>query len=384
MRLLTNFCIPGQSPSFSEGLAVLIEHQWISKIAPLESFPAYLQTSSVIVDLNGEYLAAGYIDLQLNGCGGVMFNDDPTINTLRTMHQTNIRFGCTSFLPTLITSSDATIEQAIAATKQAMIEMPESVLGLHLEGPWLNPGRKGIHDIDYVRPPSMDLLRYICAHADVVKKVTLAPEIAGLEVIQQLTEAGILVSLGHSLASAQQAKQGFDAGAGFVTHLYNAMPPITGREPGLAGQSLITDDIFCGIIADGHHVAFSNVAMAYHMLGERLVLVTDATAAAGANIDSFTFVNTKVWVRDGKCVDGQGTIGGSALTMDEAVKGAVNGAQIRLESALRMASLSAARSLHMSDKFGSVLAGHIANLVVLDETLNISQTWVAGEQVFSC
>ncbi|MGL4269652.1 MAG: N-acetylglucosamine-6-phosphate deacetylase, partial [Plesiomonas sp.] len=184
---------------------------------------------------------------------------------------------------------------------------------------------------------------------------------------------------GHTNASYVEARAGFAAGVSFTTHLFNAMPPITGREPGMVGAILDTPDVYTGIIADGFHVSWSNIRMAHKMKGEKLVLVTDATAPAGANIDHFIFVGKKVYYRDGKCVDENGTLGGSALTMIEAVQNCVEHIGIALDEALRMATLYPARAIHVADRLGQVKAGKVANITVFDHDFTVKATIVNGQ-----
>lgn len=377
MKLLYNVNIAHKADTD----AVLIDGEKIKQVGQLQQFETELPAHVERIDLQGQFLSAGFIDLQLNGCGGVMLNDTPTPETIYHMHHTNVNSGCTSFLPTLITCDDETIYQAIKATRVAMQALPNNVLGLHLEGPWLNPIKKGIHPQKYVRQPKSALVELICANADVVKKVTLAPEITGIEVIRQLTQAGLVVAMGHSMASAAEVSAACEAGAQFVTHLFNAMPPIAGREPSLAGQALLSDTLYCGVIADGYHLADENLQLAYRMLKQRMVLVTDGTAASGADIDHFHFVGQPISVKNGKCFGANNTLGGSSLTMDSALRHAHFSANIPLEDALIMTSYTPAKCMGKLANLGEIAPGKIANLVALDKQLRVTRCWVAGELV---
>ncbi|RNM06158.1 N-acetylglucosamine-6-phosphate deacetylase [Dickeya undicola] len=336
-------------------------------------------------DLAGALLAPGFIDLQLNGCGGVQFNDaldNITVKTLDTMQRANEKSGCTSFLPTLITSSDEFMRHGIGVMRAWLAQHRHQALGLHLEGPWLNPLKKGTHDAAFIRQPDESLLSYLCDNADVISKITLAPEMVSTAVIRQLTAAGIVVSAGHSNASWEQAKQGFAAGIRFATHLFNAMPPLAGREPGLVGAVYDAPEVYCGIIADGRHVSWANIRNSKRIKGDKLVLVTDATAPAGSAIDRFTFAGKTIYYRDGICVDEHGTLSGSALTMIEAVRNCVEHAGIALDEALRMATLYPARAIGEDHRLGSIETGHVANLTVLTRDFDILNTFVNGEEVF--
>ncbi|MDA9556285.1 N-acetylglucosamine-6-phosphate deacetylase [Vibrio sp.] len=357
--------------------AVIIDGDKILDVCSEKELDKELKT----IDLNGKIISAGFIDLQLNGCGGVMFNDDITADAIHTMHLANLQSGCTSFLPTLITSSNDNMIQAIEAAKQYHNEHQNHSLGLHLEGPYLNVEKKGIHQAQHIRPSDDDMIAFICDNADVVSKVTLAPEDNKLEHIRRLKEAGITVAIGHTNATYQQAKQGFNAGITFATHLFNAMTPMTGREPGVVGAIYDDQNVYAGIIADGYHVDYANIRIAHKIKGDKLVLVTDATAPAGANIDSFNFVGTTVYYKDGKCVDANGTLGGSALTMMEAVQNTVEQAHISLDEAIRMATLYPAKAIGADAHLGSIHTGKIANLAIFTYDFNVTATVVNGEYI---
>ncbi|EGR3977061.1 N-acetylglucosamine-6-phosphate deacetylase [Vibrio cholerae] len=355
--------------------AVIINSDKIEAVYPIESLPSEMN----VVDLNGANLSPGFIDLQLNGCGGVMFNDEITAETIDTMHKANLKSGCTSFLPTLITSSDENMRQAIAAAREYQAKYPNQSLGLHLEGPYLNVMKKGIHSVDFIRPSDDTMIDTICANSDVIAKVTLAPENNKPEHIEKLVKAGIVVSIGHTNATYSEARKSFESGITFATHLFNAMTPMVGREPGVVGAIYDTPEVYAGIIADGFHVDYANIRIAHKIKGEKLVLVTDATAPAGAEMDYFIFVGKKVYYRDGKCVDENGTLGGSALTMIEAVQNTVEHVGIALDEALRMATLYPAKAIGVDEKLGRIKKGMIANLTVFDRDFNVKATVVNGQ-----
>jgi N-acetylglucosamine-6-phosphate deacetylase len=355
--------------------AVIINNDVIDSVCPVSELPQGIETR----DLNGANVSPGFIDLQLNGCGGVMLNDEITAETMQIMHQANLKSGCTSFLPTLITSSDEDMRQAVAAARDYHAQYKNQSLGLHLEGPYLNVMKKGIHSVDYIRPSDDSMIDFMCENADVIAKVTLAPEHNDAAHIERLKQAGIVVSIGHTNATYAEARRGFDAGITFATHLFNAMTPMVGREPGVVGAIYDTPDVYAGIIADGFHVDYANIRIAHKIKGEKLVLVTDATAPAGADMDYFIFVGKKVYYRDGKCVDENGTLGGSALTMIEAVQNTVEHVGIALDEALRMATLYPAKAIGMADKLGLVKKGLVANLTVFDRDFNVQATVVNGQ-----
>lgn len=362
--------------------AVIIKDGLIERVCPQAELPAECEQR----DVGGAIVAPGFIDVQLNGCGGVQFNDTLeaiSLETLAIMQKANEKSGCTSFLPTLITSSDELMVRAVEVMRSWLEHHSHQALGLHLEGPWLNVAKKGTHHAELIRKPDPALVKFLCDNADVITKITLAPEMAGPEVIRQLHEAGIIVSAGHSHATYDEARSGFAAGISFATHLYNAMPTITGREPGLTGALFDTPDVYCGIIVDGLHVHYANVRNAKRIKGDKLVLVTDATAPAGAAIDRFIFAGKTIYYRDGLCVDENGTLSGSALTMIEAVKNCVEHVGLPLDETLRMATLYPARAMGVEKQLGSIEAGKVANLTVFTRDYHIIKTIVNGNEVLS-
>ncbi|MCM7515034.1 N-acetylglucosamine-6-phosphate deacetylase [Enterobacter hormaechei] len=360
--------------------AIVIANGLIERVCPLAELPPEIEQRS----LNGAAISPGFIDVQLNGCGGVQFNDTPeavTVETLEIMQKANEKSGCTSYLPTLITSSDDLMKQGIRVMREYQAKYPNQALGLHLEGPWLNMVKKGTHNPNYVRKPDAELVDYLCANADAIVKVTLAPEMTGTDVISKLAAAGIVVSAGHSNATLKEAKAGFRAGITFATHLYNAMPYITGREPGLVGAILDEPDVYCGIIADGMHVDYANIRNAKRLKGDKLCLVTDATAPAGANIDQFIFAGKTIYYRNGLCVDENGTLSGSSLTMIEGVRNLVEHCGIALDEVLRMATLYPARAIGMDKRLGGIAPGMVANLTAFTHDYKIIKTIVNGNEV---
>lgn len=345
--------------------ALVVEGTRIVEICPL------VQLSPAVPQLDGQGWAAapGFIDLQLNGCGGVMVNDALTADTLDTMHHTNLRSGTTSFLPTLITAPDADMVKAIALVTDYRRRYPHRVLGLHLEGPYLSPKRSGIHNRAHIRSAATAMVdRIAIAGSEVVKLMTLAPEVVSPEHIQCLAQAGILVSAGHSEATFEEALAGFAAGVGMVTHLFNAMSPWQGRSPGMVGAVFSQPDVYAGIIVDGHHVHFGSVSLAHKIKGDRLILVTDATSPVGTSLESFTIGGHEVFYRQGRCVAADGTLGGAALTLIEAIGNCVHHADITLAEALRMATLYPARAIGVDRDFGRLSRGYQANVTLFDPT----------------
>ncbi len=318
------------------------------------------------VDVEGAIIAPGFVDLQLNGCGGVLLNDALTPETLKTMHRTNLRSGCTSFLPTLITTS----EQDMLATMR-MIEAfradkgEASVIGLHLEGPYINKKRKGIHnelEIKALTPQMRNALEAFARKTPLM--LTLAPECVEEEDIRSLSQAGVVVSLGHSDGTYEDGKRGVHAGARAATHLFNAMSPWLGRNPGVVGAIFDSPSLACGMIADGHHVHYASLALAKQIKQEQCFLVTDATPPVGTDMTEFPFGGQTVYVRNGMCVNADGTLGGSALTMIEAVANGVRHVGWTLEETLRMAALYPARLMRQDNVLGRIAPAYVANLAI--------------------
>ncbi|WMC09285.1 N-acetylglucosamine-6-phosphate deacetylase [Oceanimonas pelagia] len=352
-----------------------------ARIAALLPEPA-LDAGLPRISLHGAVLSAGFIDLQLNGCGGVMFNHAISADTLDTMHATNLKAGTTSFLPTLITCPDEHMHRAVTVVRDYMARHPWRVPGLHLEGPYTNVVRRGIHPAHQIRALNDAMLTFLCDNAASIAMLTLAPEVNQPAHLQRLRAAGIRLAMGHTGADYDQAMAGFDAGIGFATHLYNAMTPTAnGRQPGAVGAVYDASNVGAGIIADGHHVHYANIRLAHRVLGDRLCLVTDATAAAGAppGFEQFDFCGATVYLQNGKCVDEHGTLGGSALTMLEGVKNLVQQAGLPLEAALAMASRNPARILGLEQHIGTATPGRVANLVAFDAHFNLVTTVVNGQ-----
>ncbi|WP_088894430.1 N-acetylglucosamine-6-phosphate deacetylase [Leptolyngbya ohadii] len=378
MLALTNATIYTKQAVYTDR-TLLIDRDRIVDLIPAETLPEV----DAVIDLHRQIVAPGFIDLQLNGCGGVMFNDAITAETLDTMHQTNLKSGTTSFLPTLITTSDDNIRAAIDLVKSYRKTHATAVLGLHLEGPFLNPQRKGIHDGSYVRAADRTMLETIAASGkETVRLVTLAPERVTPQEIKLLTDRGIVVSAGHTDATYEEAIAQFEAGVGMATHLFNAMSPWQGRKPGMVGAVFDRPEVYAGIIADGHHVHFASIALAHRLKQDKLILVTDATPPVGTDMTSFIIGGNEVFYRDGKCVSADGTLGGSALTMIEAVANCVQHIQIPIAEALRMASTYPAQLLGLDGKLGDIAPGYVANLAIFDQQFQmgavIDRGWFYG------
>jgi N-acetylglucosamine-6-phosphate deacetylase len=323
-------------------------------------------------------LAPGFIDIQVNGGGDALLNDEPTVDCVRRIAQAHRRFGTTGLLPTLITDHPDKLRQLAAVAAGAMT-VP-GVLGFHLEGPHLSLSRKGIHPPQFIRPMTEEdrvLLTQFASHGRSL--VTLAPELCPGEVIQSLARAGLRVSAGHSEAAAGQITTAAERGLTCVTHLFNAMSQMTAREPGVVGAALADDRLFAGIIPDGICVSPMNLKTAYRAMGrDRLIIITDAMPTAGGNRSFFHLQGRKITLHDGRLTDDAGTLAGAHLTMNEAVRNAVAMMGASLEDALTMASLTPARCLGLGDELGRIAPDYRADLVAIDGAFDVQGTWIAG------
>ncbi len=328
----------------------------------------------------GAILAPGFIDLQVNGGGGVLLNDSPTIDAMRAIARAHRRFGATACLPTLITDTRAKIGAAIAAANA--IAGQDGVLGLHIEGPFINPARKGAHRADLIATAGaadLELLSSLRGRS----LVTLAPECVPAGFVKTLARSGLRVSAGHSEATAEQIARAADDGLTGVTHLFNAMPPLRGREPGLVGATFADARLFAGLIVDGLHVDPVAVRAAFAAKGaEGIALVSDAMPSVGSALTHFDLMGRRISLRNGKLTAPDGTLAGAHLDMASAVRNAVRLAGISLPDALQSASLTPARLLRIDNERGCLVPGAQADLVALDGGLNVIATWVAGAEEF--
>lgn len=326
----------------------------------------------------GAILAPGFIDLQVNGGGGILFNDRPDAEAMLAIARAHRRFGTTACLPTLITDAPERRRGAIAAARA--ICGREGILGLHLEGPFISPRRPGVHPVEHIARATAADLDELCKLADVGRSlVTLAPETVPPGFIRTLTAAGIRVAIGHSEAPAEVVLRAIDEGAGGVTHLFNAMPPLAARDPGIAGVALADRRLTAGLIADGLHVDPILLRAAFLAKGaERIALVTDAMPTVGTTTDRFTLTGRSVTLANGKLTTETGTLAGAHLDMAAAVRNAVKLAQVPLDQALRAASLTPAAFLGLESERGALVAGARADLVALDEDLQVVATWIDG------
>ena len=359
--------------SFLLDHAVVVEGERIAAIVPYAERP-----QGAARDLAGGLLAPGYIDVQVNGGGGVLFNEDPTPEAIARIAAAHRKHGTVGLLPTLVTDAPQVMTAAIAATREARRRTP-ATLGLHLEGPFLDPRRRGAHELKYIRDLAPgDVETIVDADCGAVM-VTLAPNRVGAASITELARRGVLVSLGHSEASYEEARAAIQAGARAFTHLFNAMSASVGREPGMVGAALDLADAFVGIIADGHHVHEANLRIALAAKRhDRFMLISDAMPPTVGGPDHFDLQGRRVTRVNGCLRLDDGTLAGSVLTMDEAVRYVVNVIGVDLGDALAMASRVPATFLRRDNELGRIAPDHLASLVHLDDELRVLETWIEG------
>ncbi|HIF9152670.1 TPA: N-acetylglucosamine-6-phosphate deacetylase [Photobacterium damselae] len=357
---------------------IIIENDTITKVISNDE-TMDMQLPEVQIDGKGYLATAGFIDLQLNGCGGVLLNTDPSLKTLDIMNKTNLKTGTTQFLPTFITSDQQAMENIVSIVGE--LDQPEThgVLGLHLEGPFISIEKKGAHRQEFIRELDLPTARFFAQNADKIRVLTVAPENTSQEAIDIVRNAGITVSLGHTNATYAQVceKNGLE----MATHLYNAMTPLGSREPGVVGY-IFDKKPHAGIIVDGIHADYPSVRIAHQLMGEKLFMVTDAVTPAGTDMTEYDMAGVKAYVTNGKCHYEDGTIAGAAITMIEGVRNLIQHVGLSREEALRMASLYPAKAIKIDDSYGKITEGYKANIVLLNDNNQVEHIFQMGRQEF--
>lgn len=366
-----------RASGFVEGLAVLIDKGRILDVVAQDDARV---KSAGSYDLRGKLLLPGFIDTQVNGGGGVLFNDAPGVEAIREIGRAHRRFGTTGFLPTLISDDMHVVENALEAVQAAIRAGVPGVLGIHIEGPFLNEQRKGVHDATKLRELDEPALKHLTSLQGGRTLITLAPEMTTPQMIRRLSDAGVIVSAGHSNATYAQIKAALGQGLRGFTHLFNAMSQLTGREPGVVGAALDDPGSWCGIILDGLHVDPVVLRIALRSKPhDRFMLVTDAMPSVGIDGDEFMLQGRRITVRDGKCLDETGTLAGSHLNMAEAIGNATRMLEVDLAQAVRMASEYPSAFLGLDRELGRIERGYRASLVLADDNLNVLETWIDGK-----
>lgn len=360
---------------FVAGPAIVIEDGRIQEVTAGD-----LPAGAEVLDLRGHILVPGFIDVQVNGGGDRLFNDDPSVETIAAIGRAHRQFGTTGFLPTLISDDSAKIAAAMDAGRTAIAGGIPGVLGVHIEGPFLNPTKKGIHNPAKLRPISNSDIELLSRPTGGKTVVTLAPEAVPMDAIRRLTAAGVIVSAGHTQATADQVFEALRNGLRGFTHLFNAMSQLGSREPGVVGAALYDQNSWCGIIADGHHVDPRVLKIALRATPlRRFILVTDAMPSVGGH-KSFILNGEKISAAAGKCINAQGTLAGSDLDMASAVRNAVTMLGLDLADAVMMGSANPATFLGLDHELGQIAPGYRANLVLLNDQLQVVESWIDGER----
>ena len=358
-----------------EAHAVAFRDGVITALVPQSELPGGLDS----VALKQELLMPGFVDLQVNGGGGALFNASPSVATIATIGAAHRRFGTVGFLPTLISTDTETMRRAIAAVAVAVRDGVPGVLGIHLEGPHLSPGRAGVHDVSRFREMDAEGFALATSLNAGITMLTLAPERVTPETIRRLAEAGVIVCAGHTDADYEAARQAIRAGVAGLTHLYNGMPPMLSRAPGPVGAAIDADDAWFGIVADGHHVHPAAFRMAVRAKrGGGAILVTDAMPPVGSTSESFELDGRRMRVVGGRCEAADGGLAGSSLDMITAVNNAARFAALDWFEAARMASLYPARALGLDGRLGRIRPGYSASFIAVDSERRVTRVWVDG------
>ncbi len=359
-----------------DGHALLVRGTQIEACVPVADMPDDVERH----DLDGGWLLPGFIDTQVNGGGDVLFNDRPDLDGLRTILAAHRRFGTTGMLPTLISDTPAVTGRAIGAVEAGLAEELPGLLGIHIEGPHLNPAKAGIHDRANFVPLTGEAVALLTTPSLGVRVVTVAPELCEPAAIRVLSEAGVIVCAGHSAASYDQALAAIGAGLRGVTHLFNAMTQLGSREPGLVGAVLEDRSLWFGLIVDGLHVHPASLRVALSARGtDRAMLVTDAMPPVGGHQQSFVLTGITIRVIHNSCRGPDGRLAGSMLTMAQASRNAMDLLGLSIGEASRLASGNPADFLRLSAVTGRILPGLRADLVHLDADRRVVRTWVHGQ-----
>jgi len=354
------------------------------KNGTIDSITASGSTDKIADEITQGLVVPGFIDLQVNGGGNVLFNNSPSLAGIKTIINAHAKYGTTAMLPTLITDTLEKMQQAANAVAQAISTKIPGVIGIHFEGPHISLPKKGAHLAEFIRPISPAEWK-ILERKDLGQiLVTLAPENVSPQEIARMVKLGIKVCLGHTNADYKTAQQAIDAGADGFTHLYNAMSTIQGREPGVLGAAFMNDHTSCGLIVDGHHVDYTSCKIALKNKPKgKLFLVTDAMPPVGCNEKEFQLFNRKVLLENGKLTLPNGGLAGSALDMATGVRNIYQQLGLELTEAIRMASLYPAQYINKEQQLGSLSAGKQADMVVFNDNLQVQSTWIAGKKVYS-
>ena len=364
--------------SIVEGRALLFDE----KIAGLsETVPE----GAEIIDAKGRYVAPGLVDIHIHGYLGEDTSDG-SVEGIRKMAEGIVKNGVTAWLPTTMTVSYDDLRHAFDAVRVLMDKKNNpkgaQIMGIHAEGPFINPSKKGAQAVEYIRPADAP---FLIENSDVIRIVTIAPEMPGaLDCIREVTEkTSILVSMGHTAANYETAKAGIEAGVRHATHLFNAMTPLNHRDPGVVGASLADDRVSTELIADTFHISPDLFGLVAKVKGDNLILITDCTRAGGLEDGEYTLGGQPIFVKGIECRLADGTIAGSVLKLNNAIRNMRDHTSLPLEQIVRMASINAARCIGLDKTKGSLEAGKDADIILADENFAVSETIIAGETVWA-
>ncbi len=371
--LISKRIFTGEKILFSH--AILVNGNIIDDICPVDDIPC----DYTIENLGKGILTAGFIDLQVNGGGGVLFNDEPTVYGIEKISKAHRKFGSTSILPTLISDDFKIMQQACNTVETAIANNIDGILGIHLEGPYINIARKGVHNGDIIRKFEDKIFSLMVIDKLGPSILTIAPEMLDAGILTKLAATGFKICAGHTAAGYDDIKTALSEGLSGFTHLFNAMTPMNSREPGVVGAALEDQDSYCGIIIDGHHIhkAVMKIAIAAKTTG-RMILVSDAMPSIGAKDKAFKVNGENIIVENGRCITKDGVLAGSDLDMITAVKNTVMMVGLDMEEALRMASLYPATYMGVDDRLGSIAKGLQADIIHIRDDFTISTTWING------
>jgi len=357
-----------------DGAAVVVDGAAIVSLVNDADLPAAIERRPV-----DGLIAPGFVDVQVNGGGGVLFNTMPTVDAIAAIGAAHRRFGTTGFLPTFISDAPERMREAAKAVRDALGAGLPGLLGIHFEGPWLNPARRGVHDAGFFRDLSEDDIDLLTAPGLGRVLVTLAPERVPVDAIARLAAARVVLAAGHTEADAATLGAARAAGLTGYTHLFNAMPPLSGRAPGPVGAALADKDAWCGLIVDLHHVDPVSLQVAVAARGfARTMLVSDAMPTVGTELTHFDLLGRRVGRRNDRLTAEDGTLAGCHLDMATAARNAVSALELPLEAALHMASRAPAEFLGLGNTLGRIAPGYRANLVRFDSALQVVETWIDG------
>lgn len=363
--------------AFVEGHALLVRDGKILDIVSRNKIPADAEKISCA----DRILAPGYIDAQVNGGGNVLFNNEPTAETCLAIAKAHRRRGTTRLLPTCISDRFEVTQKAVAAMRAAR-QKDKGILGIHIEGPHLGVGRRGVHKAKHLRALSAEDMRLYRRENGEVMLITAAPECVALDEIKSLRAQGVIISIGHTQATAAQTRAALAAGATGFTHLFNGMDGLSARGQEPAVVALDDRNSWCGIIADGHHVSAEMIRLALRAKPGRIFLVSDAMPpAASDDPQPFELYGETIHAEQGRCMNGEGKLAGAALALDEAVRNCVKKFGIEPDEALRMASSYPAAFLGLNASLGKLLPGYNADIVALTAEFKVKQTWLMGQPV---